>query len=476
MFVRHFSQSHRAFKGSKKDALRSLGATLHKGKVQSEKEPETSEIQKAYDSVSHMTTEDVQIQANLDQGKQFQSFPSEHFLDRKRILRGIPDEIDIFNTSDDEIRRIYDNLDKLDKDKSVQFKYYKRYLKQYSDPFSHIIQEFNGIDSKFRMLRRREVDSLMLSPGLFIFRDNLLSHPYNVVGFDRSILGLPLRTGKQLVQKCYPQEFIEDLQMFRKKIPVHKRDLDFIEAEEAVSNVDPSRLAQRGESDIDAVLNDINHRITATRSTFAVHAIDDYQPIPITQSLQSRIVSEILAMKLQLQQEIETAMTAGGPRLLLFSQDDIRTSFFKLCQSTSYRPTEASGIVVVKYLVRDLSILPPFFFTMNSVRQKGRLQRHLMKLFFLNLEDQIDTLMRIKYDTNSDMARFMKKLSNKVRKVVNSGLADIATKKDLPVDAVVYRPILNRPFKRILWCSSSVRRLLASKHKSNYRLALGTLE
>ena len=364
----------------------------------------------------------------------------------------------------------------LDKDKSVQFKYYKRYIKRYDDPVTHLIQQFNGIDSKFKMLRRREIDNLSLSPGSFYYRENLLKNPYNVVGFDRSISGLPLRSGKNQLEQSYPQEFIEDLQMYRKKIPVQKRDLDFIEPEEAPHNVDPSRLARPNISEMDNILDDINHELTTTRNTFSIRSIGDYQPIPIKTSLQVKIELEIMDMKLQLQQEIETAMTAKGSRLLMFNQDDIRTNFYKFCEAKSFKPASGSNIVIVNYNIRELSILPPFYFTMNSRKQQRGVHKHLMKLFIINLEDQIDTLMRIKYQSDAEITKFMKKLANNIRKVISTKLMDVFEKKSLDVDAVVYKPLMDKPFKRILWSNNEVRKMVNTKQKSNYKLILGTLE
>lgn len=475
-FVRHFSRSQALFKDSKKDALRSLGDSLLKGQVKNEWKESPSEIQLVYDSVSHMTSEDVQIQHNLDQGGQFQTFESDHYLDRKRLLREIPDEIDIFTASDEVIKKTYHSLEMLDKDKSVQFKYYKRYIKRYDDPVTHLIQQFNGIDSKFKMLRRREIDNLSLSPGSFYYRENLLKNPYNVVGFDRSISGLPLRSGKNQLEQSYPQEFIEDLQMYRKIIPVQKRDLDFIEPEEAPHNVDPSRLARPNISEMDNILDDINHELTTTRNTFSIRSIGDYQPIPIKTSLQVKIELEILDMKLQLQQEIETAMTAKGSRLLMFNQDDIRTNFYKFCEAKTFKPASGSNIVIVNYNIRELSILPPFYFTMNSRKQQRGVHKHLMKLFIINLEDQIDTLMRIKYQSDAEITKFMKKLANNIRKVISTKLMDVFEKKSLDVDAVVYKPLMDKPFKRILWSNNEVRKMVNTKQKSNYKLILGTLE
>lgn len=475
-FVRHFSQSHTLLKDSKRNALRSLGNSLLKGEVKNQAQEATSEIQQIYESISHMTSEDVQIQHNLDQGAQFQTFDSDHYLDRKRLIREIPDEIDIFTASDEEIKRTYDNLDQLDKDKSVQFKYYKRYLKRYDDPVSHLIQLFNGIDSKFKMLRRREIDNLSLSPGSFYYKENLLSNPYNVVGFDRSISGFPLRSGKNKLDSSYPQEFIEDLQMYRKKIPVQKRDLDFIEPEEAPYNVDPSRLTRHNKSEMDSILDDINHEMTATRNTFSIRSIRDYQPIPIRNSLQASIEREILEMKLQLQKEIEATMTTKGSRLLMFNQDEIRTNFYKFCEAKSFKPASGSSLIIVNYNIRELSILPPFYFTMNSRKQQRGVHRHLMKLFMINLEDQIDTLMRIKYQNDSDISKFMKKLANNIRKVISTKLSEVFEKKVLDVDAVVYKPLLDKPFKRILWSNNEARRIVNAKQKYNYKLNLGSLE
>ena len=70
----------------------------------------------------------------------------------------------------------------------------------------------------------------------------------------------------------------------------------------------------------------------------------------------------------------------------------------------------------------------------------------------------------------------MKKLANNIRKVISTKLMDVFEKKSLDVDAVVYKPLMDKPFKRILWSNNEVRKMVNTKQKSNYKLILGTLE
>ncbi|CUM68355.1 uncharacterized protein PRCAT00006077001 [Priceomyces carsonii] len=433
-----------------------------KNEITNTKKPESfderkemlNQVKDCFNSISHMTVNDIMIQKNLDEGMQF-SFPSEHYLDRKKLIDSLPDEIDIFNTPLSVIERTYNDLAKLDNDKSVHLKYYKRYLQNYNDPINNLIQEFNGISEKFMLLRRREIDSLSLATGAYLYKENMFGNPYNVIGFDRSISGLPLRTGKhKLTDKCYPQEFIEDLQMFRTKIPVHKRDLDFIEYEENSVNIDPSRIENSKEKprDFQSTLNSIYQELEVPKNSILVDSLADYKMLTFKSDIVIRIENEILFMKRSLQQEIELFMKSNGNRLLLFNHQDLKHSQFRLCE-TKHPENVNSSLIIVNYNLKPFNIIPNYSILLTSRSQRKKLENHLFKIFLINMEDQIDTLFRIKYYDEKDMKKFMKSVSRNIRRTISFKLLKFFTPfKDEEYrnyDAFIYKPQLGLAFKRL---------------------------
>ncbi|KAG2734042.1 hypothetical protein G9P44_003567 [Scheffersomyces stipitis] len=449
----------------------------------SEQQENLNKLNDLYDTISHMTVDDLRIQQNLDQGRQLFSFNSQHCLNRKEIIRNLPDELDLFNPEElRKIESIYDKLGKLDGDKTVQFKYFKRYLRKYDDPITVLIQQFNGISKKFKLLRRKEIDNLSLAPGAYLYNENLFNLPYNVVGFDRSISGLPLRNGKhRLVDRCYPQEFVEDLQMYRTKIPIHKRDLDFIEMDENSTNVDPSKILKSNQlankelsgningnelskpDQINNYLNSIYHQLEVPKNSILIDSVDNYNSLDLHNDVVIRIENEVLLMKKTLQHEIESHMKSSlNSRFLMYSNQELKHNQFKLCETHSTNSVNSSSLLIINYHLKEFSMIPNYSIILNSIRQQNKLRNHLYKIFLINLEDQIDTLFRIKYYNDRDMNKFMKRIVQNIGNVIKFKLLKLF--KPLYVkgdyDAVIYNPYLNKSncFKRVYWLNSSARR------------------
>lgn len=461
---------------------RSFSCSVRKLKKKRHEVPTSPEIQEAYDTVAYMTVDDLAIQRNLDQGKQF-SFPSEHYLDRKKIIRNLPDEIDLFNSSSINLDMIYNDLQKLDQDKSVQLKYFKKYLRNYDDPINNLIQEFNGINSKFKSLRRNEITSLSLSPSAFYQKENMFNLPYNVIGFDRSISGLPLTSGKnKLSEACYPKEFIEDLQMYRKKIPVYKRDLNFLEFEKDSVNIDPKYLNKRPiNNDYDANFNkflDIIYENEVPEFTIHYENVKQYNLLPpLSEDLYEIFENEIFNLRSQLQTELKEHITKNGSKIMLFANQEIKTNQYKLCEILKPNQLDTSSLLVINYNLKQFNVFPNYSLMLNSKRQVKNLSNHLFKLFLLNLEDQIETIIRIKYHTADDMNKFMDELKATIKttikdKIIKSCLESV--RQILPpyhLDALIHTISPNSPFKRIYWSDYALYNSVSPRSKSydNYK-------
>lgn len=452
-----------------KQLLKTLGMNLQKGKIQKEDTPvvnvsnanndQKNIMNQYYDTISHMTSEDLHIQLNLDEGRQLFLYPSDHFLNRKQILRSLPNEIDIFDKNID-LDDIYYKLSQLDKDETVHMKYFKRYLVNYYDPIVLLLQKFNGIDKKFKLLRRKEIDNLSLSVGSYLYHENLFNLPYNVVGFDRSITGLPLTKNQS---KLYPQEFIEDLQMFRKKIPVHKRDLDFIEFDEMSKNIDPSNL---NKNSLKSFINELN--LLVPENSILIDSVDNYQTIDLNQNIVFKLEQEILNFKKSLQTEIEYLMQKNGvmKSILLFSSSDLKFNNWKLYEKFT---NNHDNLFIINYRIKHFNPIPNYALILRLVHQKPLLKKYLLKLFIINLQDQIELLIKLKYYRQRDSEKFMKKTINSINNIIKFKLVNLFKPILIPgnYDALIYCPYKNSPFKRIYWLRNIT---INKKRKSAIRI------
>lgn len=456
---------------------RCFSSTIRALKKKRHTVPANSQVQEAYETVAYMSVDDLEIQRNLDQGKQF-SFPSEHYLDRKKIIRSLPDEVDLFDLSGINLEKIYKDLRRLDEDKSVQLKYYKKYLRNYDDLINNLIQEFNGINSKFKSLRREEITNLSLAPSAFYYKENLFNQPYNVIGFDRSISGLPLRTGKnRLTDVCYPKEFVEDLQMHRKKIPMHKRDLNFLEEEKDSVNIDPRYLNKRPiRNEYDDNFNkflDIIYENEVPEFTIHYENVNQYNILPnISQDLYDDFENEIFQLRSFLQGQIKSHITKSGSKILLFGNQEIKTNQFKLCEVIKPNHLNTSSLLVINYNVKLFNVFPNYSALLNSRRQMKNLSNHLFKLFLINLEDQIDTLIRMKYHDSKDMKNFMKHLKSTIKstiknKLIPSCISNINQRQPYShIEAFIHEVSPNSPFKRIYWKDYSLYNSVSPRSKN----------
>lgn len=478
----------------------------------SERENHMKNVKELYDSICHMSNNDYIIQHNFDASPVFKSFDSDHILDRKSLLKSIPDEIDIFSTPMDTIEKTYNALAKLDDDKSLHVKYYKRYLRKYDDQVLNLLQNFNGITTKFKMLRRNELIRLNLSRDAFMFKENFFNHDYNVIGFDRSVSGMPLYSDSNKVAKdAYPAEFIEDLQNGTTKIQVHKRDLDFLEFDDMSVSIDPKRVKEYGSTlhssnasllpgggtrkqvslngsskkeEFDEVFNNIinDSDNKLPKNAITLKSIKDYRVLDFRTDILLRIENEITFLRKSLQNEIELFMKAnnqGSPRLLLYGHQDLLTNQYKLCEYSSSR-AQRNSILIINYSFKDFGLLPNYTYLINSVKRKHNLRKHLFKLFLINVEDQVDTLFRIKYIRDRDMKKFMKTLSRNINQIIKFKLMKLfETFKPsrlnplhhhggrMIYDAYIFKPYSGNAFKRIYWVRHSVRRSNDLNKKSN---------
>lgn len=475
---------------SKTDDNKKLGASLT---AQAAVAPSTSvypdlvptpsvppHIQQTLEKVNAMSYRELRMQKFLDADRPFLSTKAEGALMRKNLIRDLPATIDLFddtkadadsgvyptNTFED-VARIYSDLAQLDTDETVYNKYYDRYNILRGDT-NDIMQGFNGIAEKFQLVRRGESFNLPLSPNHYRFEVNLFNMPYNVPGFDVSLLGMPLRFGGQMyTSRQLPLELVKDLRAFDKTVALHKRDLDFETdqqkkmKEESTTihpEVDTMGLVQKVKV-IEQDCIELQH-----------HSLDDYRPFPIPQwspTIKYLGLFEYLVTSLQkkLVQEIEEFFggTYRSPDTLF------RTNLFYLFEKKKPKILQlwnrkgATEISLPIQLVR-LSGLPLSSYQIKTRKERRFLRLQLFKIYRINVEGLIDRLITMKYQTERAKNLFLKKTFEKMyHDIDNELLAQVIKDCTVPklklmlrhdgreAEVIMFTPFQNGSFKRAIW-------------------------
>ncbi|KAI5964311.1 uncharacterized protein KGF55_002253 [Candida pseudojiufengensis] len=541
--LRHFINSSTLYKDEKsKQMLKILGVSLQEGKIENneekEEEEETNQKQQNtksqtqeeeedfldstpqlpdYESISNMSNKEFLYQLALDGNRPFMSHENKNRIDSKKILKQIPDQINLQDTSDlsmTKINEIYENLKKLDSNKEMHEKYLKRYFYDYNNDLILLGQTIRGIQTKFKMLRRNEIDKFNPENVIYEYINDKMKLPYNVVGFDRSLIGLPIR--ENLDSKIYPREFIQDLPSYSNKINVKKFDLNFMEKDGSI-NIDPNRVTSLKElydyenknynSDKGGIysqpnnqVNKITHeylsnKLGIPRNYIQIPNTEDYKRLKLNNhQITNRIEQEIRIMKNLLMKEIKTTIENSNAVLLSnkdekITNDYIKSNSFILCEIKNTK----QGTI---YIWKSFNILPIYFLLPLNKRRERNLKNHLFKLFLLNLEDKIDILFKIKYDSKRDFQKFMKILTKNIGHTIKfrlwryfksiksnlnnrsslsstSPIAKTSSLSSSPLsssptfsssiqlpllkqnfikkDAIIYQPFKNQFFKRIYW-------------------------
>ncbi|KAI5956441.1 hypothetical protein KGF54_000916 [Candida jiufengensis] len=509
--LRHFNKSSILCKDEKsKQMLKILGVSLQEGKIENNEDgkeeeqltkqedqdeedsinqiPQLSE----YESISHMSNKEFLFQLALDGNRPFMSFENKNRIDSKKIIKKLPDQINLLNKDDlsmTKINDMYSNLSKLDSNKEMHEKYLKRYFYDYNNDLILLGQTIRGIQTKFKMLRRNETDKFNPENAVYEYINDKMKYPYNVVGFDRSLIGVPLR---KMDSNIYPREFIQDLPSFGDKINVKKFDLNFTEKDGSI-NIDPSRVTPLKElydyenknftSDnrggiyasptiqVNKATHEyLSNKLGIPRNYIQVSNTENYKRLKLNNhQITNRIEQEIRIMKKLLLDEIKTTVESSNAKLLNnneFHNDYIKSNQFILCEIKNEKP----GTI---YIWKSFSILPIYFLLPLNKRRERNLRNHLYKLFLMNLEDKIDILFKIKYDVARDTQKFMKNLIKnightikfrlwryfKTSKSLGNSATTFSSSIQIPLlkqkfknkDAVIYEPFKDHSFKRVYW-------------------------
>lgn len=405
------------------------------------------ELEKSYQKLAFMTRDDIRIQENLALGAQFGAAPSGHYLDRAAIIQTLPNEVDLLNTPWDEIQRIYGALEQLDQDKSLASKVLKKYRIDERDLKTRL-KVGKNVDGVCRSGRRKENYEV---PRLFDRMFNHL-HPFNIVGFDRSISGAPLLSGKhsirrdskQRIRDEIPVELMQDIRPFNTKVSIMKRDANFMDEDllkECISPHDPKPLAAKD------ALSGIGKPIFVDR-------VNNYQKLetPQLRELVDLIDREISTLRDSLSTEIAREMFPLN-NVIPISINELKTNHYVLTLK-EHAATAYSG-PALSYHYKLFHLIPVYGFFLHKRNQLNCLYRHLFKVMILNLEDHCRQLMKIKYKLPEESKMFMNRIKGKIHRALTEKIMSRILEERIRFstmnDAIIWKPFLKTDFSRIYW-------------------------
>ncbi|EER33885.1 predicted protein [Candida tropicalis MYA-3404] len=557
---RNFRQSVRLLKDEKREhSLKNLGLSLQKGAVNeksakknkdgnegedSEKgstseensnKKETDEecndvqdfpsqeilmkrLEEIYDISSSMSKEEFFLQIALDGDKPFLSFTSNDLINRRKILHDLPSTLNIFNLDEmDKVEEIYSKLNQLDSDKSMQLKYLKGYFADYQNDLVLLEQHLKGIDSKFKQMRRKEVTKFNPFATLLEHVSDKLNHPYNVVGFDRSLFGFPLQ--KERLERVFPREFIQDLPTFGDTVTLKKMDVNLEPRDNFVLDLSPSQAIplqelvdkyhQMEPTDLKEgqeypLVHGLYNNGDAPKEYVVLKNCASYQQVKLRDTnSQLKVIIKIIEQDIRTKQkslddQIKASLQTDNVAVLMPEQptspSNIKTDLYQVCVTKPFLQDLAWTVTLV--VVKNFNILPNFVVFSRrrfSTKLSRRLKNHLYKVFLINLQPQIEQLKKIKYVTEQAQYEFNRDIEKRIDYLINRKLKgyfrsyfqnDHGTKsngnyqgfgyftednfkhKPKRNHAVLFEPYIDRCFKRIYWISTHNRSIRRTYSKS----------
>lgn len=471
IFSRQFSLLRYLNKDDKE--LRRLGSILQQGKLgetirEKPEQPRVpahlpldviveefrEELCDSFDKIAYMSKDDVEIQSNFAKGRQFGSEPSLHFFDRKAAIRSLPDEVDVLSTPWEEIQRIYLVIQKLDDDKTTQKRVLERMGIREPDLMTKLKMGRN-VEELCKAGRRGE----KFRPGGSWDRVFRRLYAFNEVGFDRTLLGAPLRGGKHesgdhdRMRKEFPQEFIHDVTPFDTRVQIRKADVAFVDEDLLRECIAPG---EKKPPSPEAQLRAVGRPLYTENCEF-------FRPLEHRNSeLLDLVEKEVLTVKDALYVEIARKMIpSGGPKDAASAavggdSPRVRSSNYVVV-SKSHTATAFLG--PASYLrFKSFPLVPVCGMLLATRKHVSSLYRHLFKVFLVNVEQHVDVLMGVKYSNEADGKGFLRKLYARIHRCVVDKIMPKAIQAKIDpgrVDVAIYKPFINSPFSRLYWVKSS---------------------
>lgn len=476
---RAFSSTGPLRKGDLKQKLAKLGLALLRGDVQKEEvtaqddqapeHPNTSsaleqcsqhfrdELEENYLTVIQMSEEDIKIQEHFNQGLQWGGHSPAHFFDRAAAYRSIPDTIDLLNTPQSEIERVYGVFSHLDNDRALFERAIKVANNKVPASGGRGRQEKNFFES-CKNLRRGELPQPQLTRELI----SRTVFPYDVVGFDRSILGFPLSGVKAVSEsgdRLVPQELIEDhsAHAFSTELPLKKEYVNIIDLDIMKDCIEPQYSKPESIEDALRVIG----------KPIFIENISDYDSIgPQRLPLVAVVTSEIKMLERSLASEKKSINGVSGINekpdtesdkitLLSHSKDFsvIKTGEFIL--ASKHQDATIQEGPTFKYLIRTFDMIPFFGVNLVSRKQYHLFYRHLFKVFLTNCAPHVDDLTQIRYKLPEDVKIFTRRLYGRIHNIIKNKILPIALKHrsvySLNFAIILHKAVKSGPFLRLYW-------------------------
>lgn len=470
---RTFALSHSLRKEHNKIQLKKLGSILLQGKVgkgnndhsiqkaapastkatqahailDDYADAHSAELEESTFNLGLMSKEDIRLQELFDDGRQFGCSGSGLVLRRNAALKALPDKVDLVDTPWEEIERVYSTVRDLDDDPSMHHKFKKRLN---INTGSLVAARHSRMVEMCRSGRREQ--KLQNQPLELAF-DNLFS--FNVIGFDRSFFGMPLQTGRHAFKKPSTEltqaqrkqepstilrEMLVDAQPFDTAIPVHKKDVNFMEDDALEETLMPYDVRPKSP--------ELLFRLEG--KPYIVSGIDNHNNLDheLTE-LKAKIKEEIFHLQRMLSSEISRCTIS----LFLGLGKELKRNQFLLVSQYPFS-SKFTG-PTFKYEFKYFDLFPLNAWLLRTRKHHRNLYKHLFKVVLLNLSEQLDTLTRLKYKLPTDRQEFLTKTSKQIDRLVRTRLKPLVVKERAKLragtNAVVHKQVLNSNFLRFHW-------------------------
>lgn len=416
------------------------------------------ELEENYLKVIQMSEEDIRIQEHFSQGLQWGGHSPAHFFDRAAAYRSLPDTIDLLNTPRSEIERVYGVISDLDNDKSLFERAIKVASNKVPTPGNRGRQEKNFFES-CKNLRRGESPQPQLTRELI----SRVLFPYDVVGFDRSILGFPLSGVKAISddgRKFIAQELIEDhnTHAFRTDFPLKKEYVNIIDFDVMKDCVEP----QYSKPD------SIEEALKIIGKPIFIDDISQYNTLcPPKLPLVAVISTEIKLLERSLASEKEISKGTAKPRIEALEAENEKITLLSLSKDFSvvksgefilaskHQDSTIQEGPTYKYLIRTFDIVPFFGVNLVSRKQYHLFYRHLFKVFLTNCATLIDDLTQVKYKLSEDVKTFTRRLYGRIHNIIKNKILPVALKHrsvySLDFEIIIHKTMRSGAFLRLYW-------------------------
>ncbi|EMG46475.1 hypothetical protein G210_3276 [Candida maltosa Xu316] len=533
--IRSFGRSHVLLKDEKhKQNLRDLASALQSGTINGKAKKNDKEVDEdlkkkpnkksrksskvsnekhlamlmedAYRIISSMSDEQILMQVAFDGDKPFLSFRADGMIIRQLWFNEIPDTLDVLNPDDmAKVEEIYAKLEKLDADKTMHQNFFYKAHFNYNGIVIELDQYLKGMNAKFKQIRRGE--SLQYSPYSTIYEhiSEGALYPYNVLGFDKSLAGLPL--SQEPMKKVYPREFVQDLaQPGSTTIHLKKYDVNPQNSRAYDPNLDPRNiiplkyLTQKSRKNTRDTRRDIINEQRVLHSLSTLTIVTSYNQFKLKytnnpfKGIAKSLEEEVKTKVRLLNEKLKDALSAANITLLspddAMGKGDIATALRNFLHLVP--ATKIDGIQSYYISHGGFNIIPNYLTFTNhkkmSLRLRKKLHNHLFKTFLINLNPLLELQEKLTTMTEDEKLASRNAIIKDIRHIfdkrLNTNFNKIFTKREDSrkhvsmfkhdnldgLDAIIFEPYADRRFKRIYWINNGDKRVKLFSRKGSAKV------